>query len=461
MPWQSDTIDDAMSERADGKWLCRDVAIIVARQNGKGSILEARQLAGLFLLGEKLQVHTAHEFKTAYEHFRRVVALVESSDEFTRHVKIIRTGAGDQSIELHNGNRIRFLARSGKSGRGFTGDVVYLDEAFHLDFATVGAIMPTLRSRPNPQIWYTSSAPHATSTVLHSLRRRAMEDEEDRLYLAEWGNPVGTARDDRRAWMRANPSMGIPPLSLTESVMADEMTSLCASPEGQAEFDRELLGIPEDPPPPKGSDVKITLDAWSHCGEAPATWSSARVAEGQPVVLAVSAPTDRSTASVTMAGYRSDGLVHIEDLSLDDDGNVRPGVSWLKVAIPRMAKAWGTGLVTIVMDPKDPAASIVAEVEAELGEKLQRVTLERFAASCVDFVDMVHEGRVRHRGEWTYAESVAGLRVRTIGDGGLWLWDRLTSMSNPAPIISATLAVASLPAAVAARAPKPAETWAY
>jgi hypothetical protein len=199
--------------------------------------------------------------------------------------------------------------------------------------------------------------------------------------------------------------------------------------------------------------IKLTLDAWAHCGEPVGNWSDARVAEGSPVVLGVSAPLDRSCASVVMAGYRADGLVHVEELGYDASGNRFEGVSWLKDALPRIVKAWGAGLVTIAVDGRDPAASVVAEVEARLGEKLQRVTLERFGAACVDLVDMVHERTVRHRGEHVFADSVAGLRVRMIGDGALWVWDRSTSKSDPSPMIAATLAVGALPAAVAKSKP--------
>src|SRR6185295_13483110 len=62
--WQQWILREALSEQANGDWSAFEVAILVSRQNGKGSILEARQLAGLYLLHEGLQVHTAHEFKT-------------------------------------------------------------------------------------------------------------------------------------------------------------------------------------------------------------------------------------------------------------------------------------------------------------------------------------------------------------------------------------------------------------
>ena len=48
--------------------------VICCRQNGlaRTRSLEVRELGGLFLLGERLLIHTAHEFKAAAEHFRRM-----------------------------------------------------------------------------------------------------------------------------------------------------------------------------------------------------------------------------------------------------------------------------------------------------------------------------------------------------------------------------------------------------
>ena len=48
--WQRMVLDIALAETDEGKWAAFEVGIVVSRQNGKGSILEARELAGLFLL---------------------------------------------------------------------------------------------------------------------------------------------------------------------------------------------------------------------------------------------------------------------------------------------------------------------------------------------------------------------------------------------------------------------------
>ena len=176
--WQAFALDCALGERKDGKWSAFEVGLIVPRQNGKGSILEARELAGLFLFGEQLILHSAHEFKTAQEAFRRLLLLVENTDDLRKRVSRIRTSHGEEGIELTTGQRLRFVARSTGSGRGFSGDVVILDEAYRLPREALGALMPTLSARPNPQLWYASSAGHVDSEVLRSLRDRGAESEE-------------------------------------------------------------------------------------------------------------------------------------------------------------------------------------------------------------------------------------------------------------------------------------------
>lgn len=173
-PWQEHVLDVGCAETADGKWAAFEVAVVAPRQNGKDEIFVARQLAGAYLFDEELQLFSCHEFKTAAEGFRRLLAVVEGADDLRRLVRKVRTSHGEEGIELIGGQRMRFLARSTGSGRGFAGDTVYLNEAYQLGAENMAALLPTLSSRPNPQIWYGSSAPMATSVQLHAVRRRAL-----------------------------------------------------------------------------------------------------------------------------------------------------------------------------------------------------------------------------------------------------------------------------------------------
>ena len=88
--WEAFVLAESLNRRGP-KFSAFEVGLLVSRQNGKGAILEARELAGLFLLDERLILHSAHEYKTAAEGFKRVLGLIEGSDMLRRRVKQVRT----------------------------------------------------------------------------------------------------------------------------------------------------------------------------------------------------------------------------------------------------------------------------------------------------------------------------------------------------------------------------------
>lgn len=182
-PWQQDAVDLILAVRDDGRWACFEYCEWCPRQNGKGGILEARVLAGLLLLDEQLIMWSAHEYKTAMEAFKRLLVLLRGlgrklSDNLYEvdgiFLKIVGTH-GEEGIErLDTGARVKFVARSKGSGRGFSGDLIIIDETFAYTQVQQDALMPTLSARPNPQIIYTSSPPLTTDSgeVMWKLRER-------------------------------------------------------------------------------------------------------------------------------------------------------------------------------------------------------------------------------------------------------------------------------------------------
>src|SRR5215469_5623236 len=144
--WERWVLWEGLGRTGTGQWSAFEKALIVARQNGKGAILEALELAALFLddFGVDLILHSAHEFKTASEAFRRIQARIDNHPSFRRRVRQVYLQRGAESIELRNGKRLRFIARSSGSGRGFSADLVILDEAYELGDAAMAALLPTL-----------------------------------------------------------------------------------------------------------------------------------------------------------------------------------------------------------------------------------------------------------------------------------------------------------------------------
>lgn len=176
--WEQLVLQHGMGERADGKWAAFEVAVEAPRQNGKGAILEARELGGLFLLEEKLIVHSAHEFPTAEAALERMAIIMESCPDFERRIRTIKRSHGQEGIYLKSGQALRYRTRTKGGGRGLTADCVVLDEAMRIPEAMLNALFPTLSAIENPQLWYAGSAVDRETmndgTVFARLRERAL-----------------------------------------------------------------------------------------------------------------------------------------------------------------------------------------------------------------------------------------------------------------------------------------------
>jgi hypothetical protein len=320
--WQADAIDLILAVRADGKWACFECAELVARQNGKGAILEVRALAGLFLLGEQLIMWSAHEYKTAMEGFRRVKSLLARlgtrlSDTLYEvdgiRIKINNTN-GEEGLErLDTEARLRFIARSKGSGRGFSGDCNIIDEAFAYTQDQQEALMPTMSARENPQTIYTSSPPldGASGEVMFALQARAEAGGDDSLGYRDWGCAGELEKldqvdlDDRALWAASNPTLGS---RISIEAIIRERRSM-----GDRGFARERLGI--WPTVTKGNMV-IDPAIWARLADV----DSRRIG---PIALGVDLSELRDYAAVCVYGVREDGLGHVQ---LAD---YRPGTKWV------------------------------------------------------------------------------------------------------------------------------------
>lgn len=443
--WQQWCLTEALSEASDQQWSAFEVAVIVGRQNGKGSILEARQLAGLFLMHERLQVHTAHEFKTCFEHFLRIVNLIESTPELDKRVARIRRGAGEQAIELKTGERLRFLARSSGSGRGMSGDTVYLDEAFALTPQMMGALLPTLSARPNPQVWYMSSAPMRTSAVLHGVLKRAKEDESPRLFVANWGHEFGTDVEDVDAWYRANPALGI---RISEESIRSELDALRSMPE---EFARERLGVADPLPEDVRRSPKLPADRW----DATLVDDKFAIRPGE-ITLTYGVTKDGEDASISVgAGNLSSPYVETIEH--------RPGAGWLPARFVELVQKWDP--IAIGCNGAGAAGALVGPVqmalrEAGLSIELKQMNSTEYKQACAGwYLDVIEDavdpdgqpvkGRPRLRRWMDGPLDRAGYDAteRTIGQDGGWAWD----------VRSATVPICSLESGTIARALLPTE----
>jgi hypothetical protein len=423
--WQALVLEHALGVRKDGKWAAFEVGVNVARQNGKGGILEARELAGLFLFEERLQIHSAHQFDTSLEAFRRLKWLIEDTPELDCQVRRWSHSHGEEGLELKNGNRIRFRTRTKGGGRGFSGDTLYLDEAMFLSTHSHGALLPVLSARPNSQVWYTGSAVdqliHPDGVVFAKVRERGLAGDDPALAYFEWSADFHspdeleeTDAQDEVNWLAANPGLGI---RIAAEHVAYEQRSM-----DNRTFAVERLGV-GDWPQTEGFETIIDLDVWDGLAD-----SASRLV-GEPV-FAFDVSPSRVSASISAGGLRGDGLLHPETVQ---HGR---GTGWV---VPRLVELVEKhGATKVVCDGVGPAAALIPELEKK-GIVVEALSAQEYARACGTFFDAVEQRGLRHLGTAELRSAIKGAATRPLGDA--WAWSRKNSGVDITPLVSATIAL--------------------
>ena len=317
--WQKLVVDCWLGREND-KYTVTSAGLSVPRQNGKNVCLEAREMYGLIVNGERI-LHTAHQVRTSKKSFRRLAAMFTDKrhPEITDIVKTIRYTNGEEMIELDNGGVIEYSARSRQAARGFDGiSLVVFDEAQELTDDQLEAIMATLSASATGtrQIIYTGTPPYpgCPGDVFRRRRAACLTEPSKRDAWHEWSvdgkriNDIDT--QDKTLWFMTNPALGI---RLTEEFTETELSSM--SPDG---FARERLGwwSPEEM---HEIEYAIKADAWNACA------SDALKPEGK-IAFGIKFSVDGSMVCLCGAVQPADGPARISLIDLRPTGY---GLSWL------------------------------------------------------------------------------------------------------------------------------------
>lgn len=426
--WQQYVLKHALATRGD-RWSAFEVGLIVSRQNGKGSIIEALELAALFLFDDvRLILHSAHKFDTAADAFRRILALIQSNPDFDRELKrpggVIRSH-GSESIELRNGKRLRFIARSSGAGRGFAADLVILDEAFNISSDSMSSMLPTLSTRPTPQVWYTSTAGEPTSVQLGRIRERGLRGSDPSLAFFEWSvDPDDYDPSDPVCWAQANPGLEI---RITSEYVELERAALTPD-----DFARERLGVGVYPTDLANAWLVIARDAWMSLEDE-------RSQAQDPVAFAVEVNkvegqhlSFRPVTSVCAAGFRADGRIHVEVVEH------RAGTEWVVPYVADLHRRHRP--CAVVIDPTSHAGALIEDLEKHGIEVVKPFTSRDAAQACGQFTNAADPDvrGLAHLGQDSLNRALAGAMKRDLSDA--WAWDRSSSAADISPLVGCTLA---------------------
>ncbi|MDN5746523.1 MAG: hypothetical protein L0H31_15585, partial [Nocardioidaceae bacterium] len=294
--WQGDIVRGALRE-SGGTWASSQVGLVVARQSGKGQILLALELFGLFQLDENI-LHTAHAVKTSSDAFRRLWMVIQDHDELARRVRRHSQMIGAEYVELDTGARIAFTTRSASAGRGLSVDRLIVDEAEDLPAAEVAALQPTVFSRPRAQSVFfgTAPGPMHDSEAFDTMRTSAHDGLNPRLAWFEWCAEYGADVDDRELWARVNPAVATGRVPL-QAILDDR----AVLPVDAFRAERLSMWLPRS----GAEDALFSADVWANLEDV----------ESVPVTdlaVGIDAPPSRETATVCVAGRRADGALHLE-----------------------------------------------------------------------------------------------------------------------------------------------------
>ncbi|YCK35162.1 hypothetical protein ACNF49_14065 [Actinomadura sp. ATCC 39365] len=448
LPWQRWLLIHAHELRWDGKFRFRTVLVLIARQNGKTTIVEVKNLWKMFVLGVGLVIGTAQNLDISEESWDRAVEIVEGTPELAAEVAHVDRTNGKKAIRLAGGSRWKIAAASRRGGRGLSGDDVNLDELReHQTWDAWGAVSKTTMARPNPQVWAFSNAGDDKSVVLNELQkqgRAAAETPGADLALGhfEWSAPddvkctcgrldgqhlLDCRLQDRTAWAQANPSLGY---TITEDAIA---SALATDPEPIFRTEVLCQHVPDLTP----EWTVIPQAAWTAVAD-PVSQIAGRVA------FALDVAPDREYAAIAAAGRRPDGLLHAE-ITGREVLDHRPGTDWVVARAAELVKAWKP--VAFVVDPASPAGSLITALEAA-GVTVTAVSAREHAQACGGLYDAVVKPKdadddwatkLRHLDQAPVNTALAGAEKRTLGDA--WAWARRGVHVDISPLVALTLAL--------------------
>ena len=414
LPWQQHVLRRWMARTEGGLLASTRGGLSVPRQNGKNEIVIALELYQLVVEGKSI-AHTAHETKTSDEAFDRLSSIFEMPS-MKEHLLEIRRANGQQSIRLKNGGKIRFIARTRKSSRGFTVDTVIIDEAQEFTELENNALSHITTAPPKGEsfsvIMGTPPSPADSSEVFDRTYEPAHDMTARRVAWLEWAATDEDDPEDIDVWAATNPSLGyFIKLETVEDQMRDIST---------ASFQRDRLGVWGAD---TGKQSVLDYDDWNAC-------FTDHISNASSITLSVDVSPDRKVASLVASGQDSDGLVWV-DLIENREGPP----TWV---VPRIRDIVAIQDVkAVVIDAYGSAQGFIEELSRE-GITVTPIKFKTVVAATASFHDAVVSRQLRHIGQPALTAAALSAGYQKTGDS--WKWGRPSTDVDISPLIAATLA---------------------
>src|SRR5215471_12200186 len=335
----------------------------------------------------------------------------------------LRRAAGSEHIKwLPSGGLIRPFPPTPDGLHGKTSDLVVVDEPWAFDpvrgTQLDQAIVPTMATRPNAQVWKVSTAGDATSTwwlgSVETGRAAVKAGRDTGVAYFEWSCPDSMDPGDAVSWPLYHPALGRTVGTETMRAALDQL--------GPDEFARAYGNRWVST-----TARVIPLEAWRRAGEDPAVLPAA----GR-VALAFDVAVDRSDAAIVAAWRTADGVAHVEV------ADQRPGTGWLVERLTELADRWRP--LCVAYDQAGPAIDI-ADALSRAGAEPLGLKAREYAAACAGLLEALCADvpAVRYRQHPALDAAAHSAVRRALGDA--WAWGRRQSSGSLACLTAMTVAV--------------------
>lgn len=443
-PWQKWLLIHALELNEDGTYRFRRVFVLVARQNGK------TMLAGVLAAWWFWVDSMAHELAPARDFLIMGAAqnLDLAEDVWTR---VVGWGAPDMPgpdddpaseiipmlqartrTPVRTNGRKSVRTRAGATykarpfqdaARGKSADRLVLDELrTQKNFDGWNAIVKTQQAKFNSQLWGYSNAGGPSAVLLNDIRGKALQFVDDvstSVAVFDWSGADGCALDDIDAYRQANPSMGYLPGLTIDNLLED------------ARVDPEWTTRTEVLCQWQTANVTplIPVAAWLDCVD-----EGSQIMPGSEMVLAVDIDFDRKYAAVAVAGWRADGLPHVEAIAH------RAGIMWTVPFMKEVAAAQGISRVAV--RSRGAAASELVGPLRDAGLDVVEVVGPADGQAAGQLRDDVLAGKVRHRGQQPVNDAFSACEPAIVG--GVEVFERRGAALSTSPGIACAYALWAL-----------------
>ena len=459
-PWQKWLLIHALELLEDGSYRFRRIIVLVARQNGKTTLMGVLACWWLFIDSAKhpdrvppvkfLVVGAAQTIDNAKGPYETVKTWCNPKPETEEEAELsipdlqqlvqrISYVNGEEAITCRN--KARYIVRAALNIRSKSAARAVFDELReqHNDDGW-NAVSQITKAVWSSQLWGISNAGDYRSVVLKRQvdKGRKLVDEWTRnvetkaqtvkefadghdasFGYFEWSAPDKCELDDQDAIRQANPSIGYGPMTV-QSVAADidGMT--------EAAYRTEVLC------------QWVTADVVPYLPQK--LWrqgiddTSSIPGDGR-VVLAVDTSADRTTTYIAAAGIRADGLPHVEVIARRD------GMLWVQGYLTRLRERW-PNITEIAVQTKGCPAVDFADPLIQAGWTVHSIEGFKMGACTGNFLDRIREGKLRHPNQPAIEQQASCAITRRLGE--VEVWDRRNSAMQISGLIAESEALYAL-----------------